>query len=94
MCNSDIKGAGRNLWIGVLSRCVLLIGDKTLTKDKKVYVIGMEGLEEELREEGFGCLGGTVRFPAGKHSYPHNFTPGSCRQYLGTFRLVQVHPGP
>jgi len=31
-----------------------------LPKDKKVYVIGMKGLEEELREEGFVCLGGTV----------------------------------
>ena len=31
-----------------------------LAKGKKVYVIGMKGLEEELREEGFDCLGGTV----------------------------------
>lgn len=29
-------------------------------KDKKVYVIGMSGLEEELKEEGIQCLGGTV----------------------------------
>ncbi|KAK0476123.1 HAD-like domain-containing protein [Armillaria novae-zelandiae] len=28
-------------------------------KDKKVYVIGMSGLEEELKEEGIQCLGGT-----------------------------------
>jgi len=30
-------------------------------KDKKVYVIGMEGLEEELRDEGIMHIGGTVK---------------------------------
>ncbi|KAK0194642.1 HAD-like domain-containing protein [Armillaria mellea] len=30
-----------------------------LPKDKKVYVIGMAGLEEELRDEGVSHLGGT-----------------------------------
>ncbi|KIP03289.1 hypothetical protein PHLGIDRAFT_111085 [Phlebiopsis gigantea 11061_1 CR5-6] len=30
-----------------------------LPKDKKVYVIGMSGLEEELRDEGISILGGT-----------------------------------
>ncbi|KAJ7201101.1 HAD-like domain-containing protein [Mycena pura] len=30
-----------------------------LPKDKKVYVIGMKGLEEELRDEGVSFLGGT-----------------------------------
>jgi 4-nitrophenyl phosphatase len=29
-------------------------------KDKKVYVIGMDGLEEELRDEGIMHIGGTV----------------------------------
>lgn len=29
-------------------------------KDKKVYLIGMEGLEEELRNEGINYAGGTV----------------------------------
>ena len=33
-----------------------------LPKDKKVYVIGMSGLEEELRDEGISILGGTVSF--------------------------------
>jgi len=28
-------------------------------KQKKVYVIGMSGLEEELRDEGITILGGT-----------------------------------
>ncbi len=31
-----------------------------LPKDKKVYVIGMAGLEEELRDEGVSFIGGTV----------------------------------
>jgi ribonucleotide monophosphatase NagD (HAD superfamily) len=31
-----------------------------LPKDKKVYVIGMSGVEEELEEEGVSYLGGTV----------------------------------
>jgi len=32
-----------------------------LPKDKKVYVVGMSGIEEELREEGVAYIGGTVR---------------------------------
>lgn len=31
-----------------------------LPKEKKVYVIGQAGLEEELRDEGVSFLGGTV----------------------------------
>jgi 4-nitrophenyl phosphatase len=34
-----------------------------LPKDKKVYVIGMSGIEEELREEGVSFIGGTVCIP-------------------------------
>ena len=32
-----------------------------LPKHKKVYVVGMAGIEEELSEEGIQYLGGTVR---------------------------------
>jgi 4-nitrophenyl phosphatase len=31
-----------------------------MPKDRKVYVIGMSGIEEELREEGVSFIGGTV----------------------------------
>lgn len=31
-----------------------------LPKDQKVYVIGMSGLEDELRDEGVSFIGGTV----------------------------------
>jgi ribonucleotide monophosphatase NagD (HAD superfamily) len=31
-----------------------------LPKDKKVYVIGQSGLEQELRDEGISFVGGTV----------------------------------
>ena len=34
----------------------------TVLKLQKVYVIGMEGLEEELAEEGVAFVGGTVSF--------------------------------
>jgi len=33
-----------------------------LPKDRKVYVIGQDGLEEELRDEGVTYIGGTVRY--------------------------------
>jgi 4-nitrophenyl phosphatase len=35
-----------------------------LPKDQKVYVIGMSGIEEELRGEGVSFIGGTVDAPA------------------------------
>ncbi|EMD36951.1 hypothetical protein CERSUDRAFT_83978 [Gelatoporia subvermispora B] len=47
-----------------------------LPKDKKVYVIGMAGMEEELQEEGISFLGGTD--PADNTLEPFslaNFTP-------------------
>ncbi|KAK7683582.1 hypothetical protein QCA50_013420 [Cerrena zonata] len=47
-----------------------------LPKDKKVYVIGMSGIEEELKEEGISYIGGTD--PADYTLEPFslaNFTP-------------------
>ena len=41
-----------------------------LPKTKKVYVIGMAGLEEELRDEGIQVLGGTVMNVLRDHA-PH-----------------------
>lgn len=35
-----------------------------LPRDKKVYVIGMAGIEEELRDEGISFVGGTVSTPS------------------------------
>lgn len=41
-------------------------------KDKKVYVVGMKGLEEELAEEGISYLGGTVGCYNTVHCDIHN----------------------
>ncbi|KAJ2981833.1 hypothetical protein NUW54_g10821 [Trametes sanguinea] len=49
-----------------------------MPKDKKVYVIGMAGLEEELREEGIQYIGGTD---------PEDNT-------LGSFSLANWTPDP
>ena len=43
-----------------------------LPKDKKVYVVGMAGIEEELAVEGIQCLGGTVSNPPNRSSHPHS----------------------
>jgi 4-nitrophenyl phosphatase len=42
-----------------------------LPKDQKVYVIGMSGLEEELREEGVSFIGGTVGKPMVRFTLPN-----------------------
>jgi hypothetical protein len=49
--------------------------------DKRVYVIGMSGLEDELRSEGIFFIGGTVsrhfmRHPSTRISFA---VAGSCR---------------
>ena len=49
-------------------------------KDKKVYVVGMSGIEEELREEGISFLGGTVRTFCLKWRVPRFHT---TRMYSG-----------
>jgi hypothetical protein len=45
-----------------------------LPKDKKVFVIGESGLEDELRSEGLTVCGGSVRMTA-ITSVPVNATP-------------------
>ena len=37
-------------------------------KDKKVFVIGQSGLEEELRNQGIAYVGGTVKLINRLHS--------------------------
>lgn len=65
-----------------------------LPKDRKVYVIGMEGIEEELQAEGLQYLGGTVRFAAcdGPGNDLTISSTGSCGQALSAgngFQLAQ-----
>jgi 4-nitrophenyl phosphatase len=55
-----------------------------LPKDKKVYVIGMAGIEEELREEGVSFIGGTVRL----YPFPSPACPPLTTQ---THTLTRVH---
>ncbi|KAK0189608.1 HAD-like domain-containing protein [Armillaria mellea] len=47
-------------------------------KDKKVYVIGMSGLEEELKEEGIQYLGGTEPFSLADFVLDENVTAVLC----------------
>ncbi len=48
--------------------------------DKRVYVIGMSGLEDELRSEGISFIGGTVSRHFMRHPSRISFTvEGSCR---------------
>jgi ribonucleotide monophosphatase NagD (HAD superfamily) len=54
-----------------------------LPKDQKVYVIGMAGLEEELREEGVQHVGGTVCYPAISRSY-------ASIDYLRIYRIQKM----
>ena len=67
-----------------------------LPKDKKVYVIGMSGIEEELREEGVSFIGGTVSFPLHSHflQCPHigHQDPADCT--LEPFSLADFTPDP
>lgn len=63
-----------------------------LPKDKKVYVIGMTGIEEELREEGVSFIGGTVGFTRLLcRSTFHALSPGSSRLHSGAFFSCQLY---
>jgi ribonucleotide monophosphatase NagD (HAD superfamily) len=60
---SDSLTFGQNEIFGsAYAAAVYLSSVVKFPKDKKVYVIGMKGLEEELAEEGISYLGGTVCF--------------------------------
>lgn len=72
-----------------------------LPKDKKVYVIGMAGLEEELDEEGIAHIGGTVRFPVNRHRLSPNLTSDAVLlpqdpedNTLANFSLATWTPDP
>lgn len=52
--------------------------------DKRVYVIGMSGLEDELRSEGISFIGGTVS----RHLIRHT----STRISFTVHRILQITP--
>lgn len=65
-----------------------------LPKTKKVYVIGMGGLEEELRDEGISYLGGTVpanRFDCAKISDAIVLPLESCGQHTRNLFAGQLY---
>ena len=59
-----MRGAQDEIVGSAYAAAVYISSVMKLPKDKKVYVVGMTGIEEELREEGISFLGGTVRPPA------------------------------
>lgn len=69
-----------------------------MPKDKKVYVIGMDGLEEELRSEGISFCGGTVNFSI--LSLPlvvclmHSFVQDPADNTLAPFNLDEITLDP
>lgn len=54
-----------------------------MPKTKKAYVIGMAGLEEELRSEGIAFLGGTVLVASSPARLLLIPGTGSGRQHAG-----------
>ena len=65
-----------------------------LPKTKKVYVIGMGGLEEELRDEGISYLGGTVptnSLDFAKFSDAIVLPLGSCGQHAPNIFAGQLY---
>ena len=70
-----------------------------LPKDKKVYVVGMSGLEEELRDEGISILGGTASTLTFRTGRTHNndlcIKPQDpADKVLGGFSLEDWTPDP
>lgn len=61
MCGAD--GPQDEIYGSAYASAVYLSTVVNFPKDKKVYVIGMKGLEEELDEEGIAHVGGTVSRP-------------------------------
>jgi len=54
-----VQAAVDEIYGSAYAAAVYVSSVMNLPKDKKVYVIGMSGLEEELREEGISFTGGT-----------------------------------
>ena len=71
-----------------------------MPKDKKVYVIGMSGIEEELKEEGISYIGGTVRLStlsqslSQSHSSNHVIVQDPTDNTLEPFSLANFIPDP
>ena len=64
-----------------------------LPKDQKVYVIGMSGIEDELRDEGVSFVGGTVREPPALFLQPGRLFPARIQPIArSNLSLSQISP--
>lgn len=60
VCNEFTSTIQDEVFGSAYATAVYLSSIMKLPKDKKVFVVGMSGLEEELAEEGISFIGGTV----------------------------------
>jgi hypothetical protein len=64
-----------------------------LPKDQKVYVIGMSGIEDELRDEGVSFVGGTVRELPALSPQPNRLFPPRIQPIArSNLSLLQILP--